>query len=68
MKQTITNDWSHLYPEYAGLWVAFAKDKETVIGSGKSLKGAIKKAKQDGYKNPLMFKVPQKMLPYVGSF
>jgi len=68
MKQAKTKDWTHLYPRYAGLWVAFSKDKERVVSSAKNLEVAIKKAKEDGLKNPLMFKVPQQMLPYVGSY
>lgn len=68
MKQTKTKDWTRLYPKYAGMWVAFAQDKETVVSSAKNLEIAIRKAKEDGLKNPLMFKVPQQMLPYVGSY
>lgn len=65
MKQA--KDWSHLYPRYAGKWVAFAKDEETVMGSARTFKTAIKEAQSKGIKTPLMFKVPEEMLPYVGS-
>jgi len=58
---------SHLYPRYEGKWVAFAEDRSTVVGSGASLKTAMKKAQQIGHNNPIMFKVPVGMLAYVGS-
>lgn len=60
-------NWTHLYPEYAGRWVAFAKNQETVIANATTLSTALQKAKRQGYKNPVVFKVPQEMLPYVGT-
>ena len=65
MKQVL--DWSHLYPNYANQWVAFAKDRETVVGNGRSLRAAVKKAERRGVRDPMLFKVPAQMLPYVGG-
>ena len=65
MPQTL--DWTHLYPTYANQWVALANDEKTVVGNARSLRSAIKKARQRGFDEPLMFKVPAVMLPYVGS-
>ena len=48
--------------------MAFADDEETVVSSAKSLKTAIKQAERQGHALPLMFKVPQQMLPYVGAW
>ena len=61
-------NWTHLFPKFAGLWVAFAKDEQTVISSAKSLEYTVKMAEEKGYKMPLLFKVPMESLPYVGSF
>jgi len=60
-------NWSHLFPKYEGQWVAFDNDQTTVIGSGKTLKTAINKAKKTGSLNPIMFKVPVGMQSYVGA-
>ena len=60
-------DWTHLFPKFAGLWVAFGKDEETIVSSAKSLKNTIKKAGEKGLKAPLLFKVPAESLPYAGS-
>lgn len=65
MKQA--KNWTHLLPKFAGLWVAFDKDEETVIAAGKNLKITIKKAENQGFINPPVFKVPTEMLPYVGQ-
>ena len=59
-------NWTHLMPKYLGQWVALAGDEVTVVGSGKTLKTAMKKAVSAGHKTPLMFKVPSEMLAYVG--
>ena len=59
-------DWTKIYKKYKGLWVALKKDNKTVIASGKTLKEAIEKAKKKGYKEPILFKVPTEILPYIG--
>ena len=60
-------DWTHLHPQYAGKWVAFAKDEETVVADAKTLKTLMKRASKKGFNNPMVFKVPQEMLPFVGQ-
>lgn len=60
-------DWSAIYKEYKGLWVALAQDEVTVLSSGKTAKQAWTKAKKDGYENPILTKMPSKLLTYVGS-
>ena len=60
-------NWTHLYPMYAGKWVALAKDEVTVIASDKTFQKAIQTAEKQGHKHPLLFKVPTQMLPYVGT-
>ncbi|OGY17206.1 MAG: hypothetical protein A2785_04285 [Candidatus Chisholmbacteria bacterium RIFCSPHIGHO2_01_FULL_49_18] len=60
-------DWTHLHPQYAGKWVAFAEDRESVVADAKTLKTLMKRASKKGFKNPIVFKVPQEMVPYVGQ-
>ncbi len=33
----VATDWTKIYKNYQGLWVALKDDEETVIASGKSL-------------------------------
>jgi len=32
----MVKDWTKIQKKYKGLWVAFAKDEKTVMGSGKT--------------------------------
>lgn len=59
-------NWTHLHPRYAGKWVAFDNDETTVIGSGISLKTAVKTAQKKGFPEPILFRVPKVMYPYAG--
>lgn len=61
-------DWTKIYKKYKGLWVALKTDEKTVIASGKTAKEAWEKAREKGYKKPIMFRVPTAILPYVGGF
>ena len=60
-------DWSHLYKDYKGRWVALADDEVTVISSGMSLEEAAKKAEEKGFKNPIFYSVPKKLTYFVGK-
>lgn len=61
-----TIDWSSIYKKYKGLWVALKADEKTVVASGETLKETLDKAHKNGYKNPILTKMPQKLIPYVG--
>ncbi len=60
-------DWTQLFQKYKGQWVALKDDEETVVGSGTSAKEAFEAAKEHGYPNPILTRMPQKLAPYVGS-
>ena len=62
----MSNDWSKIYKKYKGLWVAMLDDEQTVVGSGKTLKEALLKAKEKGYSDPIMNRMPDNLSPYVG--
>ena len=59
-------DWTKLYKKYKGLWVALAEDEETVLGSGKTARDAVRQAQKKTDKTPFLTRVPQKMVSYVG--
>lgn len=61
-------DWTKIFIKYKGLWVALKDDEKTVISSGKTAKEAWKRAKKSGYDLPILFKVPTKIIPYIGTY
>ncbi len=61
-------DWTKIYKKYKGLWVALKDDKKTVVASGKTVKQVMGRAQEKGYTQPILFRVPTKVIPYVGSF
>lgn len=60
-------DWTKIYKKYKGLWVALADDEVTVVGSGKTLKEALLQANEKGNKSPILTRMPENLVPYVGS-
>jgi len=61
-------DWTDILKKYKGLWVALLDDQKTVVGSGMSLVKALEQAQRKGHENPIMMRVPTKILPYIGGF
>ncbi len=59
-------DWTKIYEKYKGLWVALADDEMTVLASGKTAKEAWEQAQERGYKNPILSRMPERMVPYIG--
>lgn len=60
-------DWTNIYEQYKGLWVALLDDEQTVVGSGKTAREAWERAKEKGHVKPIMFRVPTEIVPYIGS-
>jgi hypothetical protein len=60
-------DFTQIVKKYKGKWVTLTEDEKKVISSGKSAKEALEKTKKEGLKNPILFKVPISVLPYVGG-
>jgi len=60
-------DFTQIVKKYKGKWVALTEDEKKVISSGKSAKEALEKAKKEGLKRPILFRVPISVLPYVGG-
>lgn len=61
-----TLDFTKIIKKYKGEWVSLTGDEKKVISAGKSAKEVLEKALKQGYKNPILFKVPVAILPYVG--
>lgn len=61
-------DWNPLFEQYKGLWVALKDDERTVVGSGKTLKEALERAKASGFQEPIVTHVPEKLVTYIGSY
>ena len=60
-------DWSKIYKKYKGKWVALLDDEITVVGSGKTLKAARDAAQKKGHKNPIMTRMPDRLITFVGT-
>lgn len=59
-------DWTKIYEKYKGLWVALKDDEQTVVGSGKTAKEAWESAQRKGYKKPILTRMPDRLVTYVG--
>lgn len=62
----MAKDWTKLYKNYKGLWVALASDEETVLGSGKTVHDAVRQARKKSSETPLLTRVPKKLVSYIG--
>ncbi len=63
----MVKDLSEVYKKHKGEWVAMDQKKDSVIASGKSVSETTKAAKEKGVEDPVLFKVPKNIIPYVGS-
>lgn len=59
-------DWTKIYRKYKGLWVALLDNEQTVVGSGKTAKEAWEEAQKKGYKKPILTRMPERIVTYVG--
>lgn len=59
-------DWTKIWEKYRGLWIALESDEVTVIASGKTAKEAWEKAQGKGYKKPILSRMPEELVAYVG--
>jgi len=61
-------DWTKICKKYKGLWVGLKDDEKTVVASGKTVREVMKKSQKRGLKQPILFRVPTEVIPYVGGF
>lgn len=62
-----TKNWTKLFKDYKGQWVALKDDEITVISAGNKLSDVIRTAQSKGYQKPILTKVPRKDITYIGS-
>lgn len=60
-------DWTSIYEKYKGLWVGLKDDEKTVIASGKTAKEVMRRSQKKGYEEPILFRVPTEIIPYIGA-
>lgn len=61
-------DWTDICKKYKGLWIGLKDDEKTVVAHGKTVREVMEKAQKKGYIQPILFRVPTKIIPYVGGF
>jgi hypothetical protein len=59
-------DWAEIYKKYKGLWVVLDEKGRKVVAFDRNAKKAFEKAQKKGVKIPLLFKVPSKIISYIG--
>ncbi len=59
-------DWTNIYKKYKGSWIALEDDQETVIAAAKDVKSALKLSESRGNSDPILFRVPDKIVDFVG--
>lgn len=59
-------DWTHIYNDYKGKWVAIKSDHKTVVASGRTAVEARDLANKAGFKKAGLFYVPKKDVIFVG--
>ncbi len=63
-----TRNFIDIHRKYKGKWVALTPDEKSVVASGQTLKKILTDAKKRGFEHPVVMKVPQAVLPYIGLF
>ncbi|MFJ6901778.1 DUF5678 domain-containing protein [Streptomyces hokutonensis] len=59
-------DWSGLFRDHKGQWVALRQDQKTVIAAAPTLAQAMSEAERMGFADPIMTKVPKRLELLVG--
>jgi hypothetical protein len=60
-------NWTKLFKDHKGQWVALKDDETTVMSSGNKLPEVIRIAQNKGYQKPILAKIPKKDITYIGS-
>ena len=60
-------DFTKIVEKHKGKWVALTEDEKRVVSSGESAKETLEKAKEQGLRNPILFKVPIAILSHGGG-
>ena len=63
----MARNFIEIHKKYKGKWIALTLDEKTVVASGDSLKKILEDSKKKGLDHPVVMKVPQAVVPLVGS-
>ena len=58
--------WTEISEKYKGLWIALDEKETNVIASSDSAKTVYTEARKKGVDVPVLFKVPDEIVAYVG--
>ena len=61
----MAKDWTHLFEQYPGKWVALADDETTVLAAADTAKEAHAAALKQN-KTPLLYRVPDRLEVFAG--
>jgi hypothetical protein len=61
-----SKDWSHLFANYRGQWVALADDEVTVLAAAATAKDALAASAAKGASEPILYRVPDTLDTFVG--
>jgi hypothetical protein len=59
-------DWTSLFANYRGQWVALADDEVTVVAAAPSAKAALTASALKGTPMPILYRVPDTLDTFVG--
>lgn len=65
-EQTRATDWSQLFADYRGQWVALADDEVTVLASAAMAREALAASAAKGSPEPILYRVPDSLDAFVG--
>ena len=60
-------DWSQLFANYRGQWVALADDEVTVIAAAPTARAALTASSAKGIPSPILYRVPDTLYTIVGD-
>ena len=59
-------DWTGIYKQYQGMWVALADDEVTVLAADPDALTALRNGRQAGKGEPTLHRVPEKVISFAG--
>jgi Family of unknown function (DUF5678) len=65
-ESTQIKDWSLLFAQYHGQWVALADDEVTVLAAAPTAKAALAASAAKGAAEPILYRVPDTLDTFVG--
>ena len=60
------SNWSTICDIYRGHWIALQDDEQTVIAASKDLKKTLALSAEKGNTDPIVFRVPDEIVNFVG--